>query len=140
MWILPRPISLSCQNLKSSLLVLRGVEVLEAAIEINQVENITEIVTDHSHANQAVAVLQNHLPRLVITDHTTRKNLEILTTDQIEEKNPNKTDGHNLAVVTGVEGKVTIAVAITRIINLHRLLKLWQRLKRIRFSVRFLAS
>ena len=140
MWILPRPISLSCQNLKSSLLVLRGVEVLEAAIEINQVENITEIVTDHSHANQAVAVLQNHLPRLVITDHTTRKNLEILTTDQIEEKNPNKTDGHNLAVVTGVEGKVTIAVAITRIINLHRLSKLWQRLKHIRFSVRFLAS
>ena len=133
MWNLPRPISLSCQNLKSSLLVLRGVEVLEAAIEINQVENITEIVTDHSHANQAVAVLQNQLPRLVITDHTTRKNLEILTTDQIEEKNPNKTDGHNLAVVTGVEGKVTIAVAITRIINLHRLIGLWQKLKLTKF-------
>ena len=133
MWNLPRPISLSCQNLKSSLLVLRGVEVLEAAIEMNQVENITEIVIGHNHAHQVATEQQNLTASPVINGHTTRKSPEILTTDRTVGKNPNKIDRHNLAAVIGVAEGVIIVVDTTTIINLHRLIGLWQKLKLTKF-------
>ena len=133
MWNLPRPISLSCQNLKSSLLVLRGVEVLEAAIEMNQVENITEIVIGHNHAHQVATEQQNLTASPAINGHTTRKSPEIPTTDRTVGKNPNIIDRHNLAAVIGVAEREIIVVDTTRIINLYRFMMLWQKLKLTKF-------
>ena len=133
MWNLPRLILLRYQNLKLNLSVLQDVEVLEAEIEMNRVGNITEIVIGHNHAHQMATVQQNQAVSPAINDPTTRKSPEILTTDRIVEKNPNKIDRHNLAAVVGVAEGVIIVVDTTTIINLHRLIGLWQKLKLTKF-------
>ena len=133
MWNLPRLILLRYQNLKLSLSVLQDVEVSEAEIEMNRVGNITEIVIGHNHAHQMATVQQNQAVSPAINDPTTRKSPEILTTDRIVEKNPKKISIHNLAAVVGVAEREIIGVDTTRIINLYRFMRLWQKLKLTKF-------
>ena len=133
MWNLPRLILLRYQNLKLNLSVLQDVEVSEAEIEMNRAGNITEIVIGHNHAHQVATEQQNLTASPVINGHTTRKSPEILTTDRTVGKNPNKIDRHNLAAVIGVAEGVIIVVDTTTIINLHRLIGLWQKLKLTKF-------
>lgn len=133
MWNLPRLILLRYQNLKLSLSVPQDVEVSEAEIEMNRAGNITEIVTGHNHAHQVATEQKNLTASPVINGHTTRKSPEILTVDRTVGKNPNKIDRHNLAAVIGVAEGVIIVVDTTTIINLHRLIGLWQKLKLTKF-------
>ena len=133
MWNLPRLILLRYQNLKLSLSVLQDVEVSEAEIEMNRAGNITEIVIGHNHAHQVATEQQNLTASPAINGHTTRKSPEILTTDRTVGENPNKIDRHNLAAVKGVAEREIIVVDTTRIINLYRFMRLWQKLELTKF-------
>ena len=133
MWNLPRLILLRYQNLKLSLSVLQDVEVSEAEIEMNRVGNITEIVIGHNHAHQVATVQQNLTASPAINGHITRKSPEILTIDRTGGKNPKKINRNKLAAVIGLAEREIIGVDTTRIINLYRFMRLWQKLKLTKF-------